>query len=82
MMMRQMVTYIAAPLTYQAFPSANPAFGEASENSDPGKLIGLSITSIQTEMKMLRQKEEGREFHEISRVILKKAGYVFEERSA
>jgi hypothetical protein len=60
MMMRQMVTYITAPLTYKAFASANSAFGEASENSDLGNLIEMSMTSIETKIKMLKQRVEER----------------------
>ena len=58
MMMRQIVTYLMAPLTYTAFTSANRAFGEASENSDLSKLIEMPIIFIANEIKMLKQKFE------------------------
>jgi hypothetical protein len=58
MMMRQIVTYLTAPLTYTVFTSANRAFGEASENSDLRKLVEMPIIFIETKIKMLRQKFE------------------------
>lgn len=59
MMMRQMVTYITAPLTYKAIASANSAYGEASENSGLGNLIEMSMTYIETKIKMLKQRTKG-----------------------
>jgi hypothetical protein len=58
MMIRQIVTYITAPLACKAFASTNPAFGEASGNSDLGKLIEMSLTFIETKIKMLKERVE------------------------
>ncbi len=58
MMMRQISTYIMAPLTCKTFASADPVIGEASANSDPSKLIEMSIISIETKIKMLKQRFE------------------------
>lgn len=80
MMMRQTVTYIMAPHTYKAFVSADPEFGEAFENSDLGKHIETSMTSIKIKIKILKQKvSESWKIHVIWHYA-QGGSYTFEEK--